>query len=157
MYSPEITSYAINKSKVLVAQSCPTLCKPMDCRPPDSSVHGILFTRILEWVAIPFSRESSQPREKTQGSCIAGRFFTIWATREALPHHSTDILVLLWLNISYSSSLLTFFKISKVEPKSWISAVLGSQSSIITGLWKNADILMILTLDINHWFWLWYD
>ena len=77
MYSPEITSYTINKSKVLVAQSCPTLCKPMDCRPPDSSVHGILFTRILEWVAIPFSRESSQPREKTQGSCIAGRFFTI--------------------------------------------------------------------------------
>ena len=44
----------------LVAQSCPTLCNPMDCSPPDSSVHGILQARLLEWVAIPFSRESNQ-------------------------------------------------------------------------------------------------
>ena len=42
---------------------CPTLCKPMDCSPPGSSVHGILQARILEWVAIPFSRGSSQPRD----------------------------------------------------------------------------------------------
>ena len=47
------------ESPVLVAQSCPTLCDPMDCSPPGSSIHGILQTRILEWVAIPFSRESS--------------------------------------------------------------------------------------------------
>ena len=47
-------------------------------------VHGILHTRILEWVAIPFSRGSSQTRDLTQVSCIAGRFFTIWATGEAL-------------------------------------------------------------------------
>ena len=46
-------------SFVLVTQSCPTLCDPMDCSPPDSSVHGILQARILEWVAIPFSRGSS--------------------------------------------------------------------------------------------------
>ena len=50
---------------VLVAQSCPTLCDPMDCSPPGSSVHGILQARILEWVAISFSRGSSQPRDKT--------------------------------------------------------------------------------------------
>ena len=67
---------------VLVTQSCPALCDPMDCSPPGSSVHGILQARILEWVAIPFSRGSSQPRNRTQVSCIAGRFFTIWATRE---------------------------------------------------------------------------
>ena len=49
----------LQKVKVLVAQSCPTLCDPMDCSPPGSSVHGILQARILEWVAIPFSRGSS--------------------------------------------------------------------------------------------------
>ena len=62
---------------VLVAQLCPTLCNPMDCRPPGSSVCGILQTRILEWAAIPFSRGSSQPKDQTQVSCIAGGFFTI--------------------------------------------------------------------------------
>ena len=66
--------------KVLVAQSCLTLCNPMGSNPSFSSVHGIL-QRILEWIAIPFSRGSSQPRNQTQVSCIAGRFFTIWATR----------------------------------------------------------------------------
>ena len=66
-----------NHWKVKVAQSCPILCDPMDCSPLGSSVHGILQTRILEWVAILFSRGSSQPRDQTQGSCIAGRFFTV--------------------------------------------------------------------------------
>ena len=56
----------------------------MDCSPPGSSVHGILQERILEWVAILFSRGSSQPMDQTQVSCIQGRLFTIWATREAL-------------------------------------------------------------------------
>jgi len=71
------------KVKVKVPQSCPTLCNPMDWSPPGSSVHGILQARILEWVAVPFSRGSSQPMDGTQVSRIAGRFFTIWATREA--------------------------------------------------------------------------
>ena len=60
---------------VLVAQSCRTVCGPMDYSPPGSSVHGILQTRILEWVAVSFSRGSSQPRDRTRVSCIAGRFF----------------------------------------------------------------------------------
>ena len=68
--------------KVLVTQLSPTLCEPMDCSLPDSSVHGILQARILDCVAIPFSRGSSWPRDQTQVSCIVGRFFTIWATRE---------------------------------------------------------------------------
>ena len=71
------------KQLVKVSQSCPTLCDPMHCRPPGSSVHGILQAKILEWVAISSSRESSWPRDQTQVSCFAGRFFTIWATREA--------------------------------------------------------------------------
>ena len=57
----------------------------MDCSLPGSSVHEILQARILEWVAIPFSRGSSWPRDWTWVSCIAGRCFTIWATREATP------------------------------------------------------------------------
>ena len=65
-------------SEVKVAQSCPILCDPMDY-----TVHEILKARILEWVAFPFSRGSSQPRDRTQVSCIAGGFFTNWAIREA--------------------------------------------------------------------------
>ena len=70
---------------VLVAQLCLILCDPMDCSLPgsDSSAHGILQARILEWVAIPFSRRSSWPRGQTCASYIAGRFFTAWATRQA--------------------------------------------------------------------------
>ena len=52
-------------------QSCPTLCDPMDCSPAGSSVHGILQARILEWVAMPFSRGSFQPRDRIQVSCIS--------------------------------------------------------------------------------------
>ena len=53
------------------------LCDPMDCSPPGSSVHGILQERILEWVAIPFSRGSSRPRDRTPVYNIAGKFFTV--------------------------------------------------------------------------------
>ena len=57
--------------KVKVIQSCPTLCNPIDY-----TIHAILQARILEWIAVPFSRGSSQPRDQTQVFCIAGRFFT---------------------------------------------------------------------------------
>ena len=63
--------------KVKVAQSSPTLCHPVDY-----TIHRILQARILEWVAVPFSRESSQTRDWTQVSHIAGEFFTSWATRD---------------------------------------------------------------------------
>ena len=63
-----------------VAQSCPTLCEPMDRSPPGSSVHGIFQARILGWVAISFSRGSSRLRDRTQVSLIAGRHFNLWAT-----------------------------------------------------------------------------
>ena len=66
-----------------VTQSCPTLCDPMDCSLPGSSVHGIFQAKILEWVSISFSREFSWPRDWTRVSCIVGRRFTVWATREA--------------------------------------------------------------------------
>ena len=64
------------------AQSCPTLCDPIDCSLPVSCVHGIFQAIVLEWGAISFSRGSSQPRARTQVSCIIDRRLTIWATRE---------------------------------------------------------------------------
>ena len=67
-----------------VAQSYPAVCNPMDCSLPGSSIHGIFQARVLEWVAISFSRGSSRPRDWTQVSRIAGRCFTVWATRKAL-------------------------------------------------------------------------
>ena len=63
--------------KVLVTQLCLTLYNPMDCSPPGSSVRGILQVTIVEWVAIPFSRESFQPRGQTWIACIAGSFFAV--------------------------------------------------------------------------------
>ena len=72
------------RKKVLVGQSYLTLCDSVDYSPSGSSVHGILQARILEWVAIPFSRGSSRPRDRTRVSCIAGGFFTVWATRATL-------------------------------------------------------------------------
>ena len=67
-----------------VAQLCSTLCDPMDCSLPGSSVHGIFQAMVLEWIAISFSRRSSQPRDRTWVSRTVDRRFTIWATREIL-------------------------------------------------------------------------
>ena len=66
----------VSHGKVKIAQSCPTLCNSKDF-----TVHGILLAKILEWVAFPFSRGSSQPRDQTHISCIADGFFTSWVTR----------------------------------------------------------------------------
>ena len=65
---------------MLVAQQCLTLCDPMDYSPPGSFVHGIPQARVLEWVAIPFSRRSSWLSDWTWVSYIADRFFTVWTT-----------------------------------------------------------------------------
>ena len=80
--------------------SCPTLCDPMNY-----TVHGILQVRILEWVAFSFSRGSSQPRYQTQVSCIAYRFFTSWATREA--HILNDYILLSSYQINYTLKYFT--------------------------------------------------
>ena len=88
------------KVKMSVAQSCLTLCSPMDCSPPGSSVHGISQGKILECVAMPSSRGSSQPRDRTQQ--ISDTFFTAWATRESVTlatlYQNTSLLRLLNLN-----------------------------------------------------------
>ena len=71
----QVTLFSNSESEA--AQSCPTLCDHIDCSLPGSSVHEIFQARVLEWVAISFSRGSSQPRGRTQVSCIASRRFTI--------------------------------------------------------------------------------
>ena len=73
--------------KVKATQSCPTLCDPIDY-----TVHGIFQVRRLEWVAFPFSRGSSQRRNRTRVSCIVGRFFTSWITKEASTPETNIIL-----------------------------------------------------------------
>ena len=113
----------------LIAQSCPTLCDHMDCGPPNSSVHGILQARILEWVAKPSSRGLSQPRAQTQVSCIAGRIFTVWATREA---HSVSLLIFSLDDLSFMEPIsawivplvsLIFLKRSLVFPILLVSSI----------------------------------
>ena len=79
------------ESESEVAQSCPTLCYLMDCSLSGFSVHGIFQARVLEWIVVSFSRGSSRPRNRTRVSHIAGRRFTVWATREAQ-----------WVAISFS-------------------------------------------------------
>ena len=104
---------------VLVAHSCPTLFKPMDCSSPGSSAHGILQARILGCVAILFCRESSQSRDWTWVSCIAGRCLTIWDTREA--HLSICIYLPCGYNISqhcflmFSNLFLFFFGTKQIK------------------------------------------
>ena len=95
--------------KVKVVQLCPALWDPKDHSLSSSSVHGILQARILEWIAIPFSRESSRPGDWTQVAWTAGRFFTIWATREA-PSMTTCLLKI------YCPFLLGCFIISNTIP-----------------------------------------
>ena len=110
-----------------LARSYPTLCHPMDC-----IVHEILQERILEWVAIAFSRGSSRPRDGTRVCCIAGKFFTVWATREAPPHCELLLIlsVLSWwfsndisdrnnYNITFFFSILfhELFSITTTLPK----------------------------------------
>ena len=89
----QLNKYLIpqSESESEVTQSCLTLCDPMYCSLPGFSVHGIFQGRILEWVAVPFSRGSSWHRDRTQVSHVVGRRFTLWATREALNPSKIEI------------------------------------------------------------------
>ena len=97
--------------KVLVAQSCLTLCNPMDCSLPGSSVHGIFQARILEWVAIPFSRGSSHLRDQTRVSCIAGGLYH-------LSHQGSPNVVYLYISsqsYGFSSSHVWMWELDHKE------------------------------------------
>jgi len=128
-------------------QSCLTLCDPMDHSLLGSSVHGILQARILEWVAMPFSRGSSQPKDWTWGSCIAGRFFTVWATQEV--SYSRYIKK---RNLSILKSIPSFLRF--LEAFSSISEIVTSS---ITLWFSENSISLDFEVDSitfsKHWFW----
>ena len=120
---------------VLVAQSCPTLCDPMDCSPPGSSVRGLLQARRLQWVTSPFLRRYSQPR----ASCISGRFFTIWATRDY--QYKWCVLLLLYFS-SNLFSVFTNWLLTLAHP--WCNVVghhflwgIGSLSTFMELVWES--------------------
>ena len=125
----------------------------------DYIIHGVLQARILEWVALPFSRGSSQPRVQTQVSCIAGRFFTSWATREApvisviwmwscsvvsdsLPSHLPTRLVCPW---NFQARVLEWVAISFSRASSWSRG--WTQVSHLTGtcltVWASRKVPVI--------------
>ena len=84
------------KKESEVTQLCPTLCDPVDCSLSGSSIHGIFQARLLEWIAISFSRGSSQPRDQTQVSHIVGRCFTVWATKTICQNYISDCHLPAW-------------------------------------------------------------
>ena len=149
--------FILHYVQCLVTQSCLTLCDPKDCSPPGSSVHGIIQARILERVAMSSSRGSSQPRDQTQVSHIAGRFVTIWATREALYHINNIIYLDAQIVQEFISSwLLCLFK------------TLNSHENISNSSASAPDLLQLLSLtpfsssekpDLHYpqyMFWFWY-
>ena len=106
----------VTESEGKVAQSCLTLCNPMDCSLPGFSVHGILQARILEWVTISFYRGSSQPKDQTEVSWIARRHFNLWATREA--HESIYKCLIYWYWI-INIVELTLYHAKKANEIEW--------------------------------------
>ena len=103
--------YNIN-SESEIAQSCPTLCNPVDCSPPGSTVHWILQARILEWVAISFSRVSSWPRDQTHISCVS--CIAVWFWLETLQ------VTLEWMIITkghFSFMILKLFSLKGISKR----------------------------------------
>ena len=114
-----------------VTQSCPTLCDPMDCSLPGSSLHGILQARVLEWVATSFSRGSSQPRDRTQISHIPGRCFNLWATYTPVKKPNTWLANFLSEKISQLSKNVSQFTFTTYSCAKYIKV-----SHLIIGLAK---------------------
>ena len=103
-----------------MCQSCPTLCDPVNCGLPGSSIHGTLQARILECIAISFSRGSSPSRDQNQVSRIAGRCFNLWATREAHIIHVKNIIWYLSFSVWFTSLSII---ISRSKQKGWKSSL----------------------------------
>ena len=138
-------------------------CDPMDYSLPGSSVHGTLQTRILEWVAILFSRGSSWPRDQTLVSCIADRFFTIWATREAprrvymLYEHLFLVCLrvtssFLWLSQKSWPLSLVFSLLQSTSFYNFSSSVtLYSLNISLCPYLRNSDMYWFVSISPDHW------
>ena len=129
--------------KELVSQSCLTLWNSMDCGPPGSSVHGILQAKILEWVAILFSRGSSQHRNQTRVSHTSGRFFTIW---------DTDYTLIIIIKKLLSSRI---FGVGFLGHKSAFSPgfLSAEYSSLFFFFLTNTCLLSIGFWEVSRWTW----
>ena len=132
-------------ASVVHAQPCQLSCDPMNCSPPGSSVHGISQARILEWVAIASSRESSWPRNWTQVSCIPciGRwiFFYCWATWWALSTNSPSS------NFKFLIERIWLADPGPVSPSCPINEVWGLRDMVIwgrNGCWGPARMLLMV-------------
>ena len=136
---PDLYGSYESEVKVLVSQLCPALCDPMDC---SFSVHRILQERILDWVALFFSRGSSQPRDQTWVSLIAGIFFTNWATRVA-PMVAMAFVYLFIFLISLKDFTLTPDFLRQVFI--FLSVLLQDHNS------PTSDWTWALALSPNHW------
>ena len=101
-----------------VAQSCLTLCDPKGCSLPGSSVHGIFQAIVLEWIAISFSRGSSQPRDRTLVSRIVDRCFTVWATRTSPIFSVLAPLWSIWITV-FDTYFISCFAYMKTLPTKW--------------------------------------
>ena len=108
-YLPLSASPSLGGVLWLVAQSCPTLFNHMDCSPPGSSVYGIFLARTLEWVAMPSSRGSSQPREQSQVSHIGGGLFTTEP-----PGKPPSLIMFISVSTRLRLSLFSFLLLSNV-------------------------------------------
>ena len=127
-------------------QLCPTLCNPVDWSPPGSFIHGILQARILEWVAISFSRGSSWPRDWTQVSCISGRRFNLWATRQGRYIPKYFILFVAMVNGIVSLISLSIFSlfvyrgardfcVLTLYPATLLCSLISSSNFVLWCLW----------------------
>ena len=125
------------KVKLFIAKLCPIHCNPMDSSLPGSSVHRILHARVMEWVTIPFSRgfHDTGPRDPTPVSCIAGRFFTMWAIWSSKATYDSNYIIF-WNAHTYwdnkRSAIVRCYKKGKIE----LIKHLG-----FLGQWSNCVIL----------------
>ena len=109
------------------------LCNPMDCSLPGSSVHGIFQAIVLEWLAISFSRGSSQPRDQTRVSCTVDRHFTVWATREVLRIHK---------------NILTFSQFSSVSRARLFATPLTAGRQALLSITNSQSLLKLMSIEL---------
>ena len=140
------------KVKSEVTQSCPTLGDPMGYGLPHSSVHGIFQARVLEWVAISFSRGSFQPRDWTQVSWIVGRYFTVWATRKV---QGLSLLKLMSIELVMPSNRLIFCHPLLLLPSIFPSISVFFNESVLHIRWSKFGVSAsssVLPMNIQEWF-----